>query len=92
VWGINGTKIFTAVWVIVLISVLLIVQFYVLQYRWWIAASYCVLTIILPLLWIFKQLFPAQSSKDFHLLSSVVKLVMLMGILSLAVIRLNEIG
>ena len=90
VWGINGTKIFTGVWVIVLISILLIVQFYVLQYHWWIAASYCVLTIIIPLSWVFKQLFSAQSSKDFHLLSSIVKLVMLMGILSLAVIRLNE--
>ncbi|MDR0793205.1 MAG: geranylgeranylglycerol-phosphate geranylgeranyltransferase [Chitinophagaceae bacterium] len=92
VWGINSTKIFTAVWIVVLISILLIVQFYVLQYGWWIAASYCVLTIVLPLLWVFRQLFSAQASKDFHLLSSVVKLVMLMGILSLAVIRLNEIG
>ncbi len=85
VWGLNASKVFVAVWLIVLIAALAIVQFYVLQFGWlfWISALYCTIFIIVPLLWIFRKLFRAQSPQDFHQLSSVVKIVMLTGILSM---------
>lgn len=85
IWGLNATKVFVAVWLTVLILALVVVQFYVLQFGWWfwLSAGYCLATIVLPLIWIFKKLLSAQSPSDFHQLSSVVKLVMLTGILSM---------
>lgn len=85
VWGLNASKVFVAVWLTVLIVALVIVQFYVLQFGWWfwLSAGYCLLFIVVPLIWIFKKLLVAKSPKDFHQLSSVVKTVMLTGILSM---------
>ena len=87
-WGINATKVFLAVWLVVLISALLIVQFYVLVFKWWFSAIYCILLIILPLLYIFKMLFSAKTSGDYHRLSSLIKIVMFTGILSMLFFRL----
>lgn len=83
VWGIPASKIFVAVWTIVLIAILCIVQFYVLQFGWWWSALYCVGLIIAPLLWILYKLYKAQVAKDYHWLSGAVKLVMFTGILSM---------
>lgn len=87
-WGINAAKIFVSVWLIVLICVLLIVQFYVLQFNWWLSSVYGLLLIILPLALIFKKLFSAQSPAHFHRLSSLIKMVMFTGILSMLFIKL----
>ena len=83
VWGLNVSKMFVAVWIIVLILVLLALQFYVLQFHWWLSALWCVALIIVPLIWIFKKLFKAQTPGDFHILSTAIKLVMFTGILSM---------
>jgi 4-hydroxybenzoate polyprenyltransferase len=88
VWGINASKVFVTVWIIVLVAILVILQFYVLPFGWWHLVVYCLLLIIAPLIWIIHKLFKAQSSKDFHLLSSVVKWVMLAGILSMLFFRI----
>jgi 4-hydroxybenzoate polyprenyltransferase len=87
-WGMNASKVFVAVWIIVLIATVVIVQFYVLPFGWWHSALYCMLFVVAPLVWIFLKLFKAQSSKDFHRLSSVVKVVMLTGILSMIFFRM----
>ena len=87
-WGMNATKVFVSVWLVVLIAALSIVQFYVLQFKWWWSAAYCVIFIIIPLIYIFKQLFQANKSSQFHQLSSLVKLVMFSGILSMAFFRI----
>ena len=83
VWGVNATKVYIAVWMIILIAILMVIQVYVLQFRWWWAVVYCILLIILPLLYIFLKLFKASSIADYHKLSSWTKLVMLTGILSM---------
>ena len=83
VWGIPASKVFVAVWIIVLIGTLGIVQFYVLQFSWWWSAAYCFLLIILPLLWILQRLYRANVPKDYHQLSTVIKMVMFTGILSM---------
>ncbi len=88
VWGLNASKVFVAVWIIVLVSVLTILQFYVLPFGWWHSALYCFVFIIGPLLWVFQKLFKAQSSEDFHKLSSLIKLVMFTGILSMFFFRM----
>jgi 4-hydroxybenzoate polyprenyltransferase len=82
-WGVNATKVYIAVWMIILIAILVVVQVYVLQFQWWWAVGYCVVMIILPLLYIFYKLFKASSVPDYHRLSSWTKLVMLTGILSM---------
>lgn len=83
VWGINTTKVYTGVWLLLLIITLVIVQVYVLQFRWWWAVVYSVLFIIAPLIDIFLQLRKASSIKQYHKLSNQTKLVMLTGIVSM---------
>lgn len=87
-WGINVTKVFVAVWLVVLISALSMVQFYVLVFKWWWSATYCILLIIIPLLYVFKKLFSATATHDYHRLSSLIKLIMFTGILSMVFFRI----
>jgi 4-hydroxybenzoate polyprenyltransferase len=82
-WGINASKVYIAVWMIVLIILLLTLQVYVLQFRWWGLVAYSLLLIIVPLVLIFRKLFKASSTEDYHSLSNQVKLVILTGILSM---------
>lgn len=82
-WGVNATKVYVAVWLIVLIALLIVLQVYVLQFKWWLAVGYSVLLIIAPLCHIFYRLFKASTQQDYHRLSSWVKFVILTGILSM---------
>ncbi len=83
VWGIPATKVFVAVWLVVLIGMIGIVQFYVLQFGWYWSAVYCILLIIIPLVWILRQLYKAQVPKDYHQVSTAIKFVMMAGLLSM---------
>ncbi|MBA4198404.1 MAG: ubiquinone biosynthesis protein UbiA [Chitinophaga sp.] len=83
VWGVNAAKVFVAVWLIVLIAALVILQLYAVTFGWWISIFYSVILIIAPLVYIFRQLFAAYSPQQFHSLSSVIKLVMFTGIVSM---------
>ncbi len=82
-WGIPATKVFTAVWIVVCIATLAILQLYAWQSGWWIISVYCIIAIILPLILILKKLYKATTPADYHSISSMVKLVMLGGILSM---------
>jgi 4-hydroxybenzoate polyprenyltransferase len=88
VWGVNVSKMFVAVWLVVLIVSILILQAYVVQYKWWWSILYSILFIAGPLTWILMKLYQATSKADFHKLSSAVKLVMLTGILSMLFFKL----
>lgn len=87
-WGIPATKVFAAVWLIVLTGALIVIQFYALQLGWWWSALYCIALLIVPLIWILKKLYQAQTSRDYHLLSTAVKMIMLTGILSMIFFRM----
>ncbi len=82
-WGTRATKVYTAVWLTILIISLIIIQIYVLQFQWWWAMFYCLVFIILPLVYIFKKLVAAQKTSEYHDLSTLIKLIMLTGILSM---------
>ena len=82
-WGIPASKVFVAVWLVVLIGMISIVQFYVLQFGWIWSAVYCIVLIIIPLVWILQKLFKAQAPKDYHLLSTAIKFAMFTGLLSM---------
>lgn len=81
--GIRTTKIYTAIWLFVLVATLVILQFYVLQFGWWPSVIYSMLLVIVPLLYALQKLRKASSSKDFAALSSITKWIMLTGILSM---------
>ncbi len=83
VWGMQVSKVFVAVWLIVLTVGVFLMQFYVIQLGWWLSAAYSLVAIIIPLLWVLRKLYEAQSQEDFHRLSRVVKYIMLTGILSM---------
>jgi 4-hydroxybenzoate polyprenyltransferase len=83
-WGIPVSKVFTGVWLVVLVGMLSVVQFYVLQLGWWLSAVYCFALIVLPLVWLLYKLYKAQVTADYRLLSKVIKAIMLTGILSMA--------
>ena len=88
VWGVNATKVFVAVWLVVLTGVLIIVQVYALRLGWFMSVLYSLIAILAPLIWIFRKLFPARTPQDFHLLSSAIKFVMFTGILSMIFFRI----
>ena len=95
IWGLNVSKTYAAVWLIVLIAAIIILLVYIARFifftadkgYWWIGILYCIATILVPLVVIFKRLFKARSAADFHKLSSMVKLVMLTGILSIIFLK-----
>ena len=82
-WGLQTTKVYVAVWLMVLILVLTIIQLYAIPFGWWIPITYCVLTIITPLVYVLFHLKQAFTNKDFNRLSNLIKFAMLMGILSM---------
>jgi len=88
VWGVNVSKVFVAVWLIVLTAAIFILQFYVLQFGWWWSIAYSYVFIIAPLIWILLKLYRATSKTDYHRLSNAVKFVMLTGILSMLFFKL----
>ena len=83
IWGVPAAKVFVAVWIVVCIALLAIVQLYAWQSGWWFSAIYSIVLIILPLVFILRNLYKAIIPTDYHRLSSLIKLVMLTGILSM---------
>ena len=83
VWGVNATKVYVAVWLIVILALLVILQIYVFRFGWWAAMAYSIVFIILPFVFIFLQLFRANTQNNYHRLSNWTKLVMLSRILSM---------
>lgn len=88
VWGVTASKIFTATWLIILIAGVAMIIAYILPFKWWWAAAYGAVCIIIPLLYIMRKLVKAASTGDFHQLSNWLKLVMLTGILSMLFFKL----
>lgn len=82
-WGLQTTKVYVAVWLMVIILVLTIIQLYAIPLGWWIPIIYNIITIIAPLVYVLFHLKQAFTSQDFNRLSNLIKLAMLMGILSM---------
>jgi 4-hydroxybenzoate polyprenyltransferase len=87
VWGIPVAKMFVTVWLIVLICSLVIIQLYALQLNWWWSVLYSVVFIIAPTFMVLKKMSPAKTPAEFHEISTMIKLVMLTGILSMLFIK-----
>jgi len=83
VWGLQASRVFVYVWLIVLSGSLLLLQLYVVAYGWWLSIAYCILLIVLPVGMVIRKLSAAQTQQDFHQLSQRVKFIMFTGILSM---------
>lgn len=82
-WGIPATKVFAGVWITVAIAALATAQLYAGLSGWWPAAGYILGALILPLILMLRNLYRAKLTEDYHQLSTLVKMVMLLGILSM---------
>ena len=83
-WGLQTTKVYVAVWLMVLILVLTFIQLYAIPFGWWMPIIYCIATIIIPLVYVLFKLKDSFSRTDFNRLSKWIKFAMLMGILSMS--------
>ncbi|MEX0635239.1 MAG: geranylgeranylglycerol-phosphate geranylgeranyltransferase, partial [Ferruginibacter sp.] len=83
VWGVPASKVYTAVWLVVCIATLSIIQLYAVQLGWWPVAIYSILLIIIPLIFILRKLFKAKVANDYSQMSKQIKFIMLAGILSM---------
>lgn len=81
--GVRTTKIYTAVWISVLVATLTILQVYVLQFGWWPSVVYAFLLVVLPLLSALQKLVKATGKADYAGLSRQTKWIMLAGIFSM---------
>ncbi len=83
VWGIQVSKVFAAVWLTVIIGAVAAIEIYIIHFGWWIPAVYSFITIVVPMVWMLRKLYLAHSLQNFHELSTMIKLVMLAGIVSM---------
>ena len=83
VWGLKATKVYLAVWLVVVIAVLSIIQLYIIPFGWWLSIAYCVIFIIIHLAFVLARLKKSYTSKDYNQLSTWVKIAMLAGVLSM---------
>ena len=83
VWGVPASKVFAGVWLLVLILAVLVLFVYAILIKWLLAALFVLVTVVIPLVMILRKLYHAVSIKDFHIISTWIKGVMLTGILSM---------
>lgn len=83
VWGVPAARMYVGVWITVLAGALVVLAGYAVLLNWWMSAIYLVALVVVPLLWILREVFRAQSPTDYHRASNAVKAVMLTGILSM---------
>jgi 4-hydroxybenzoate polyprenyltransferase len=83
VWGLTATKVYVAVWLFVIIAMLIVIQVYMLQFQWWLPVAYSIVAVIFPLVVVLVRLKSSHTPADFHKLSTITKLVMFTGILSM---------
>jgi 4-hydroxybenzoate polyprenyltransferase len=86
-WGIQASRVFALTWLMTLMAAVTGIQFYILQYRWWGIVIFSFLLVILPIIRIVKKLFQANDPKAYHRISSLIKIVMMMGILSMVFLK-----
>ena len=87
VWGLNAAKFFCVSWLTMLVAALIFIQFYVLQYRWWLTIVFTCSGVIYPILRVLKKLSNAEQPAQFHQLSQLIKTIMMMGILSMIFLK-----
>lgn len=87
VWGVEFSKVFVSIWMIILLALLLIVLFYILQFSMWVPAAYNFLLIIVPAAYALFLLMKSKTPLEFGRLSTWIKVVIFTGILSMILFK-----
>lgn len=72
-----------------LVMVIFYIKNYFFEYNLYVATFYALITIVAPLIYFAVKMADAKKSQDFHHLSSVLKLIILFGLFSIAVVTYN---
>ncbi len=83
VYGINASKDITFVFIGILIALILFVQVKMVMMHWFMSTGYLLFLVQIPLIWMGIRLRKAVKPKAFHRVSSLLKWIMLAGILSM---------
>ncbi len=86
-WGVPASKVFIAVWILVAVAALFVIQLYAWLSGWWFVALYILVLILIPFVFLLVKLVKAYSISHYNLLSGIVKLIMLSGILSMLILK-----
>lgn len=85
VWGIEVAKnIVYALHILMFLFLFIITIYFFEQHK--ILTVYLILFVFMPLLWNLKNIYNAQNSADFHKISSLIKWITLLGILSMVLV------
>jgi 4-hydroxybenzoate polyprenyltransferase len=79
-WGVRAAKVFTGMVLLLVFVLLAILLVKCIQVKGWLSVTYIIGFTLAPLVMIALNLFKAKSSKDFHKISTWLKLLMLSGI------------
>ncbi|MCW3463647.1 geranylgeranylglycerol-phosphate geranylgeranyltransferase [Chitinophaga nivalis] len=82
-WGVLAAKRLCNILLLVLLVTILLVEIKVATFGWYAAIVYLVLLVQLPCIYVYMQLKKAHLPEHYHKVSSLVKVVMLTGILSM---------
>lgn len=83
VYGINAAKDLSYVLSGVLIALILFVQILIFYKGWFVTLGYLFLLVQLPMIMVIRKLKKAKEPTDFHGVSTLIKIIMLTGILSM---------
>lgn len=83
-WGIPSTKVFVAVWIFVLVGLLVSIALYAMLNSWFWLFYVLSFAMIIQFYYMLKNLYQAQLTADFAKISKALKLIMLVGILSMS--------
>jgi 4-hydroxybenzoate polyprenyltransferase len=74
-----------------ILGILMLLGWYIYEYIYLndTTTYYFIFLIMGPLMFVMIKLWTAQTQKEFHILSTVLKVVLLFGILSIGIFRLN---
>jgi len=82
-WGINVSKIFIAIWLVVLMGLLLAILVYAFIHNWFLLQLLLIVSLLFYLMYILFTVKKANAIADYSKISKHIKLVMLIGILSI---------
>jgi 4-hydroxybenzoate polyprenyltransferase len=87
--GINTTRWIVAGLVLLTIALLVYSQVWMIRREWYLVFWYFMFVVQLPAVYLLIQLFRAKKQEDFHFLSSLCKLIMFAGILSMELVSIS---
>ena len=88
-WGVPATKVFTAVWIVVAATSLIVIQLYAWQSGKFFTPIYFLVFVVSPLFYLLKKFRHAIHTLDYANLSNVLKFIILAGILSMVILNLE---